>query len=453
MSAAGNWCSVALTSRALRVTSNVVLMMALAALLLFYSVPPKYALVMAVVMWGMIQIFSRERYAMLQILLSLVFITLCVEVALHFNLVPNPTYYRAHERLLRADRSAYYPHRDLTIHMPFGDLFAISRGAYPAIREPRRVHFVTDSLGFRNWKDYSGEPYVLVGDSFVVGNGTDQDDNLTGVLAREFSIKTYNASFPSNAQTYVANALSLQERIGDKFHVILFLFEGNDFPCPAPTKEVEQAIAVEKATLSSSDRPNRNPQSVKWRLLGEYKRALQLSYRMVRWLLTRARDTEIYRFSFGLSRRAMQSFSAATDASWENPVAVYTIYGKQIGFLRSYINETSRMAPCDWSQIREDVRQIKDRIALIVFIPTKYRVYQPAIDPGVTLPSEQLVFTRDLAAKLGVPMIDITPALREAAVRAGARGEFVYWRDDTHWNPVGINIAASEIANALNRSP
>jgi hypothetical protein len=39
--------------------------------------------------------------------------------------------------------------------------------------------------------------------------------------------------------------------------------------------------------------------------------------------------------------------------------------------------------------------------------------------------------------------------LHAAARAAFKKGELIYWRDDTHWNPRGIEISAREIAQAF----
>src|SRR5215470_16553365 len=45
----------------------------------------------------------------------------------------------------------------------------------------------------------------------------------------------------------------------------------------------------------------------------------------------------------------------------------------------------------------------------------------------------------------GMVVINLTRALQLAAVSGLERHEYVYWRDDTHWNERGVAIAAAEI--------
>jgi len=68
--------------------------------------------------------------------------------------------------------------------------------------EPRHVVFQTDSYGFRNTKDFHGQKYILVGDSFVAGNGISQKDLITEQLLH-FGIDSYNLANPGRLSDYI----------------------------------------------------------------------------------------------------------------------------------------------------------------------------------------------------------------------------------------------------------
>ena len=53
------------------------------------------------------------------------------------------------------------------------------------------------------------------------------------------------------------------------------------------------------------------------------------------------------------------------------------------------------------------------------------------------------------SARNGITALDLRPALRKEAARLLPRGEFVWWRDDTHWNGHGHVAAARAIHEAL----
>lgn len=93
---------------------------------------------------------------------------------------------------------------------------------------------------------------------------------------------------------------------------------------------------------------------------------------------------------------------------------------------------------------------------LVVFLPLAYRVH-PEDAPrwrhrGVTDPeagaAHDRAFTEHLAAR-GIPIVDLTDALRAAA----AAGERLYYRVDIHWTPEGHAVAAHAVAERLLADP
>jgi SGNH hydrolase-like domain, acetyltransferase AlgX len=50
---------------------------------------------------------------------------------------------------------------------------------------------------------------------------------------------------------------------------------------------------------------------------------------------------------------------------------------------------------------------------------------------------------------LKIPVVNLAPALRVQAEAGIDRHEYLYWRNDTHWNRRGVNITSAEIARAL----
>ncbi len=91
---------------------------------------------------------------------------------------------------------------------------------------------------------------------------------------------------------------------------------------------------------------------------------------------------------------------------------------------------------------------------IVVLIPEKEQVYRNWVPPsrwigGKALPPSSL---DDIAAALksaGVEALNLLPVYRQAV----ARGELVFWPDDTHWNPLGMDYAATQIAKVLHSPP
>ena len=140
-------------------------------------------------------------------------------------------YYRFQERFStwspRLGHRAYQPgvtYRSRELH---GDLQLFTR---EPIAEPRDVLFRSDSDGFRNDRDYAGEPWVLVGDSFVAGAGLSQEELLQVRLAPR-GIRAYNLAPAGRCARLRGRTGAASPRATvDAARPVLFLFEGNDFP-------------------------------------------------------------------------------------------------------------------------------------------------------------------------------------------------------------------------------
>ena len=110
----------------------------------------------------------------------------------------------------------------------------------------------------------------------------------------------------------------------------------------------------------------------------------------------------------------------------------------------------SNASPPDESNLRfgEAFRKLKPNLVQIFFIPVKYRVYAKWL-ADKPLPSAQLDYLIQAAGQAGIPVFDLTPALALEAERLLPRGEYVYWRDDSHWNCNGMRTVAGPVAQQL----
>jgi hypothetical protein len=162
--------------------------------------------------------------------LTLVVITVVYGLALKITGLEDSIYFRPDEKYARYDYTnnhrGYQANVHLDTKMPHGDLRAMTT---EDIAEPRYMRFDTDSQGFRNERDYHGQRYVLVGDSFVAGNSNSQPDLLYAQLLAQYGLDTYSLAYQGNLADYASYIHSFQRRDGNNFRVLLFMFEGNDF--------------------------------------------------------------------------------------------------------------------------------------------------------------------------------------------------------------------------------
>jgi hypothetical protein len=323
-------------------------------------------------------------------------------------------YYRFHERFAtwdaRLGHRAYLPGISWQSVEPHGDLQVFTR---EEIAEPRRVLFHTDSDGFRNDSDYADEPWVLVGDSFVVGFGVSQPEILSARLAA-LGIRAYNLAHPGGPRDYENYWRSFTRRHGLASRPVLFLFEGNDFPEKVGAREPSGWWV----TLDHAVRDAAAP-------------------------LTRLAT---YRVTRSMLARWTKRDEVAGDQ-----VAVFELAGARSAFWRREIAHTRAPELQDMALTDAAFARLAPDLAAVFFIPTKYRVYQRWVAPDDRLPNASWQHLAHLCETHRVLCTDLTPALVARSEALLREGRFTWWRDDTHWNGEGIAAAAERVAEVLRR--
>ncbi len=372
---------------------------------------------------------SRRRRFSLNLLASLgglLAAALTLEILLRF-LGPGFLYRSPHEMLATFDyrlgHGRYQPDRQVNMLMPYGDMVGLDRTAQDAIAQPRRVRFHTDSQGFRNDRDYAGEKVLLVGDSFIAGSGGDQEDLLSAQLRRDFGIYAYNLAFPGELHSYVRYVQAFFRTHPGEARVLLFLFEGNDFPIP---KRWPPAPAAGETPAPAA--------------LEIYRKEFQQSLK----------ELLVYRFGFSLYHMANKKVRPRDYGR----VTVLKVRGPgdlSLGFLDGYVAVTRRPDYNGGEEFADKLSRIKDRLAGIFFIPTKFRVYYDflEINPRLRLPNAQWDYLKEQAAALGIRCLDLTGPLQEESRRLLPEGKLTFWKDDSHWNRYGMAVAARTVRDFL----
>ena len=312
-------------------------------------------------------------------------------------------------------RAIYRPNARLEMEQPFGDLKRMAAPDLELDLEPRHIVFQSDSLGFRNDRDYAGQRWVLAGDSFIAGNGNSQESLLDQQLRRR-GVDSYNLGWPGALPDYVANIQRLRDRYGERFKVLLFVFEGNDF------------LETERI---------RDPAWARVKSLWKHWSGVYRNF---------FRDTGLYRLTRMVYASARQRFSG------NKQVAVHRLDSKRVGFYQRYLDIMQRQHYRLPVWVEQELSRVRHLIHHVFFIPVKYRVLQPLLDPHPPspLPHAQWEALRSTAGRLGLPLTDLTPHLIRANKRLWKTGKkLVFWTDDTHWNPLGMEAAASALCATL----
>ncbi len=297
--------------------------------------------------------------------------------------------------------------------------------------ERREITFSTDSLGYRNDWDYADQEIVLVGDSFVVGNGMTQSDTIVAQLLVRYGFLSYSAAFPGYVSDYSSYIDQMSKLSDGRARFVVFFFEGNDF-------------------REYRDDQNTKPlRSVKDRATG-YLYSIP-SFRFISVLRARVGESERVDLSRNCSR-----FEVA-----DRPLFVLNRYAYHVAEREEFEGNPEHEA---------FLEQHADVIEHIFFVPTKYRVYHEFFDKAVidtqyeaymekerrlsgALPHAQWEYLSSLAIRYGVSATDLTPDLIERSNTLIAENKTTFWRDDTHWNGYGVAVAVERLASELGLEP
>jgi len=86
---------------------------------------------------------------------------------------------------------------------------------------------------------------------------------------------------------------------------------------------------------------------------------------------------------------------------------------------------------------------------LFVLVPDKERIYSDAL-PEYARQNVRPTVLPDVEQRFraaGLKVVNLLPAFQSAA----QHGELLYWRDDTHWDPAGVRLAAQIAAPEVRR--
>lgn len=336
-------------------------------------------------------------------------------------------FYREHERWALPE-GKYVSNVEATISVPHGDLFAIDPALPKGMAEPRVIHFKTDDLGYRNNVNYHRQAKVLLGDSFVVGNGMDQDDTIVSQLKTQFNLDTYSLAFVDSPGGYEQRALEFLQMSIDRnpeLRFSMFIYEGNDF------------VSQQESKVSMSS-------------IGGWWQRAEISYSLVR---SRLLSQVLPRLNY--STLFYNLISRSLTSRWlldqtNGKVSIYPIGREQLGF---FDPQTAFAAAPDLDLQLSGISEVWNRVQCVFFVPTKARVYKQFLPTEVssnfTEPAAGLIALRKSLVGQKARIVDLTPDLQSAAELYLAKGQYVFWKDDTHWNRLGVSSVLQSVINCM----
>jgi hypothetical protein len=289
--------------------------------------------------------------------------------------------------------------------------------------EARSVQFASDGLGFRSTGMAGTVKGAVFGDSFS-WSGDKNEYSLPAQLGQRLGCRIYNAAGPGyEARRPNASSINtVAKRIGlEKGLVIVAEVERRSF----------ERIRAES--------PARARRETFWARMQDFLRRL-FRTSPIKWYV-----------EAGL--RSLQDDRILPNGYLDNVVQAKLRNGDTMLFLPDDLRPPgeARPVPADyWVTLHRELQKSQRRL-LVVIVPNKYTVYQNHLRDGQNLPTygEELVNRNESALRsLKIPVVNLTAVLKAHAEAGIDRREYVYWRNDTHWNNRGIGIAADEIVRS-----
>lgn len=327
--------------------------------------------------------------------------------------------------------SPFMPNQRFASSHTHGDLVNFLRPEErPAPEPPRAETFTTDRWGYRDPATIARPvSVILLGSSFTAGSGVDDRETLAAQLADLTGRGVYNAG-AMDLSLPVVDSVRGRLHVGDGF-VVAEVLEANtpvtgDYAHEPPPPCAGSAGVRRQACLAREA----------W---GDFSR-----YSPLRILLQRGER------GLGLERRAPGPAEAlAVPARLAN--------GRTVLLRPHWLARRTLPVEPSVATLSGLARELeRRRLHLVVLlVPNKETVYGPLLERPTATPAEADAYLYALAAALraqGLTVVNAGPVYRRDAARLLLSDEYLYFPDDTHWNAVGIGLAAGEVAAVIGKA-
>jgi len=335
--------------------------------------------------------------------------------------------FRANEVLRRPGSSGppFLPGRRYRNERSYGDLANLAN--IPAFRQYRLETFSTDQRGYRNPESASrGAAAILVGDSLGLGMGSQDSETLTARLTDLWGRPAYNAS-GMRPPYDLAMLRRLVRDLDMRRGVVILEFRERQLMPKVPKRPDLPTVATAAAETA--------PQRIR-REVGAFWSACRI----------RILSEQLY--------RRVQNDTILPNPARSRVVVRQMADGQPILFLPGDVEPVSPDLEAGaeyFVWLRGELA--KEGLGLaILLVPTKFTVYGPLLDPPAAAGRpgpDRLQRLESALRSRGVAVVNLEGPLQSRAREELDRGRYVYWRDDTHWNALGMEIAARELVRAI----
>ncbi len=358
-------------------------------------------------------------------------------------------FYRAHEKY-KTKKKNYQKNVSDIIFMPYGDIYVIDSGLNnkrDLIIEPREQQFITDSYGIRNNKTkIEDAEIILVGDSFIVGNGNTQKYIPSNVLSEISGKKIASLSYGGfDGKDYEMIINKFLNIIKKDAKIFVFYFEGNDFK--KINRQINKKKIINKKEIDNSKYILWRGYKIPW-LSGTIRFAYERLERNKDKFLLRILSEKNYflRNVRAKSHRMHRNFFSILHNTGSS-IKYFEIGNRMVGFLYTDNFEMNN----DYTTYIFKNNKILERVSGIFFIPTKSRIYSNYINLITHDGNDKLKYLEDAYSELNKPVYDLSEKMKPLVSKYLSEGKYLYWRDDTHWNHYGIFEAMNYVSTIIKK--
>jgi hypothetical protein len=307
-------------------------------------------------------------------------------------------------------------------------------GNLPMMREYRTITFSTDALGFHNPDRLLGVPdSMIIGDSFALSAEVREDRTLAAQLSVLRGRPVYNAAEAEPLR--LAPIRDLAQHLGMQHGYVVYEFLERHLVEPPPLKTGTGVAGV---------------RAIPPEVLGA-----------TRWEEVRL---PIWRL---IEITPLEALAQKVDKRLRNDVWLPNQYSRNVLMRRLLNGDTLLFSVLDtgdtnvpelrfeswadyWSWLSGELRKV-DLTLVVLLVPNKYTVYQPLF----STPEMELAGAKNLHQleqrlnERGVPVVNLTDRYRIQATADLDKHAYLYWRDDTHWNERGMEIASEALQQVL----
>lgn len=332
----------------------------------------------------------------------------------------------------------FKPNQITRMHNAYGDLAAMSNSR--RLRQYHDEEFHSDEFGFRNGYDIHAVRYggMVLGDSFAVSSGVPEDQTLAGVLSHLSGVRYYNAGWSRQLLPAEVRYMAANLKI-DSGVVVCELLE-RLIKLGAPP--LNDALTGLYSTPAAAESVAGATAFLPW--LTEVQRRVSPDAVSPLQILG------------GKIVKRLQNGTLQPNPYWQLAIHKRLTNGDDMLFVKQDAEDYSNPDPIisswvtylEWYNQRLQARNLK---LVVLLVPNKLTVYGPLAKP----PSDMQYSVRILQAiedqlrERGIPVVNVTSSLRAAASEDLSKHQYVYWRDDTHWNAAGIAIAGNAVWQAI----